>query len=59
MNSFCEPLKEAERYDFAKDEWVSVDSLKSKRGDKAITRLNYKILAIGGESKHAGKCKNE
>jgi len=59
MNSFCEPLKEAERYDFDKDEWVSVDSLKSKRGDKAITRLNCKILAIGGESKHAGICKNE
>jgi len=59
MNGFCEPLKEAERYDFVKDEWVSIDSLKNKRGDKAITRLNCKILAIGGESKHPGICKNE
>lgn len=54
--NFCEPLKEAERYDFSTNEWTSIASLVNQRGDKGVVVLNDHILAIGGEDKHESIC---
>lgn len=53
---FCEPLSEAERYDFSTNKWTSISPLVNQRGDKGVVVLNDAILAIGGEDKHESIC---
>ncbi len=53
---FCEPLEEAEMYDFRTNKWTSIAPLVNQRGDKGTVQLNDRILAIGGEDKHESIC---
>eukprot|EP00551_Chaetoceros_affinis_P000532 CAMPEP_0203656966 /NCGR_PEP_ID=MMETSP0088-20131115/43204_1 /ASSEMBLY_ACC=CAM_ASM_001087 /TAXON_ID=426623 /ORGANISM="Chaetoceros affinis, Strain CCMP159" /LENGTH=371 /DNA_ID=CAMNT_0050518113 /DNA_START=273 /DNA_END=1388 /DNA_ORIENTATION=+ len=53
---FCEPLEEAEMYNFATKEWTEIAPLNNQRGDKGVVVLNNRILAIGGEDKHESLC---
>jgi N-acetylneuraminic acid mutarotase len=53
---FCEPLFDAEKYDFATNTWSDIKPLVNQRGDKGVVVLNEKILAIGGETKHESLC---
>lgn len=53
---FCEPLNDAEKYDFDTNTWTEIEPLKNQRGDKGVVVLNNKILAIGGEDKHESLC---
>lgn len=54
--NFCEPLSEAEKYDFATNKWTTISPLVQERGDKGVVVLNDHILAIGGEDKHESIC---
>lgn len=54
--AFCEPLFDAEKYDFATNTWSDINPLVNQRGDKGVVVLNEKILAIGGETKHESLC---
>lgn len=55
-NGFCEPLADAERYNFNTNTWTTIKPLLKERGDKGVVVLGKRIVAIGGEKKHESIC---